>query len=87
MICLTSLYKWKIKRITLTVLVNNWKLGSSSQSMKRYGNLFEKIIDMDNLRLAHKNASKGKSKYKDVKMVNTNIDYRKWRRNKSWSRS
>ena len=43
--------------------------------MKRYGNLFEKIINMNNLRLAHKNASKGKSKYKDVKMVNSNIDY------------
>ena len=30
--------------------------------MKRYGNLYEKIIDIDNIRLAHKNARKNKTK-------------------------
>ncbi|MGL5191314.1 MAG: reverse transcriptase domain-containing protein [Cetobacterium sp.] len=43
--------------------------------MKRYGYLFDKIIDIENIKLAHKNASKGKSKYKEVKMVNSNLDF------------
>lgn len=43
--------------------------------MKRIGNLYEKIYDIDNLRLAHKNARKGKSWYKEVKMVDDNEDY------------
>lgn len=43
--------------------------------MKRIGNLYSKIYDMDNLRLAHKNASKGKGWYKEVKMINQNPDY------------
>ena len=43
--------------------------------MVRIGNLFEKIIDIDNIRLAHKNASKGKSKYKEVIIINKNIDF------------
>ena len=34
--------------------------------MKRYGNLFEKITDIDNIRLAHKNARKNKTKYKEI---------------------
>lgn len=34
--------------------------------MKRYGNLFEKICDIDNLRKAHQNAKKGKGWYKEV---------------------
>lgn len=37
--------------------------------------LFDAICDMDNLRLAHQNASRGKSFYKEVKMVNSNPDY------------
>lgn len=43
--------------------------------MKRYGNLYEKIYDIENLRLAHKNASKGKGWYKEVKTVNENMDF------------
>lgn len=43
--------------------------------MKRIGYIYEKIYDMDNLRLAHKNARKDKSFYKDVKMVDENPDY------------
>lgn len=38
--------------------------------MKRYNNLFEKIVTMDNLLIAHKNASRGKSKYKEVIEIN-----------------
>lgn len=42
--------------------------------MKRYGNLFHKIYDLDNIKLAHKNARKGKTFYREVKMVDADID-------------
>ena len=51
----------------------------SSKNMKRVGNLFEKIIDIDNLKLAHKNAMKGKTYYQDVKMVDRDPDQFLWR--------
>lgn len=38
--------------------------------MKRYGNLYQKIWDLDNIKLAHKNARKGKMHYQEVQMVN-----------------
>lgn len=37
--------------------------------------LFDSITSMENLRLAHKNASKGKSWYEEVEMVNRNPDF------------
>lgn len=43
--------------------------------MKRYGNIFDKIYSMENLREAHKNARKDKLYYKEVKMVDSNPDY------------
>lgn len=43
--------------------------------MKRYGNLYPKMWDMDNIILAHKNARKGKAHYQEVKMVNANEEY------------
>ena len=42
--------------------------------MKRVGNLYEKIYDIENLKKAHKNAKKGKGWYKEVKMVDENLD-------------
>lgn len=42
--------------------------------MKRIGNIFDKIISIENLTLAHKNASKGKKKQKGVKDFNKNIE-------------
>lgn len=42
--------------------------------MKRYGNLYEKIYSMDNLRKAHKHARKGKGWYQEVKDVDADID-------------
>lgn len=42
--------------------------------MKRHGNLFEKIVDIDNIKLAHKNARRGKTNYTEVKMVDADID-------------
>lgn len=43
--------------------------------MKRYGNIYDKICDMDNIRLAHKKARKDKAHYKAVQMVDSNPDY------------
>lgn len=40
--------------------------------MKRYNNLYSKIYDIENIKLAHKNAKKGKLHYSEVKLVETN---------------
>lgn len=40
--------------------------------MKRYGNIFSKIYDMENLKLAHACARKDKLYYREVKMVDQN---------------
>lgn len=41
--------------------------------MKRHGNLFKDIVSMSNIFNAHKNAKKGKSHYKEVKMVDSDV--------------
>jgi len=43
--------------------------------LKRYGHLFEKIYDFDNLKLAHKKARKDKLFYKEVKVIDKDEDY------------
>lgn len=43
--------------------------------MKRINNLFEKIYDYENLKLANKNAQKGKKNYRDVNVVNDNENF------------
>lgn len=43
--------------------------------MKRFGNLYSQIYDMENLKLAHKNARKGKGWYAEVKEVDANTEY------------
>ena len=43
--------------------------------MKRYNNLYEKIYSIDNLKLAHRNASRDKGWYKEVRAVDNNEDY------------
>jgi cellulose synthase/poly-beta-1,6-N-acetylglucosamine synthase-like glycosyltransferase len=43
--------------------------------MEKIGNLYEKIYNIDNLELAHKNARRGKIYYKDVKMVDGNEEF------------
>ena len=43
--------------------------------MKRYGNLYKKICDIDNLRLAHQNARRGKGWYKEVREVDENLQH------------
>ena len=40
--------------------------------MKKYGYLYEKVYDLANIELAHINASKGKTHYSEVKMVDKN---------------
>ena len=40
--------------------------------MKKYGYLYEKVYDLANIELAHKNARKGKTHYREVKMVDKN---------------
>ncbi len=42
--------------------------------MKRYGNLFTRICDIENIKLAHKNARKNKTRYKEVIEVDSDID-------------
>jgi len=43
--------------------------------LKRFGNIYPKIYEIDNLKLAHQRAKKDKSFYKEVKMVDSNLDY------------
>lgn len=66
--------KFEKSKVESLVLLFAYKKGSL-ENMKRYGNLYSQIYDMENLRLAHKNAQKGKGWYKEVKMVNANPDY------------
>ena len=40
--------------------------------MKRYGNLYPQVYDLDNIREAHKNARKGKAHYREIRMVDKN---------------
>lgn len=42
--------------------------------MKRINNLYGQIIDINNLRLAHHNARRGKGNYREVKLVNEKED-------------
>ena len=42
--------------------------------MKRYGYLYEKIYDIDNLKLAYKNAKRGKSYYQEILEFEKNIE-------------
>lgn len=42
--------------------------------MKRIGNLYSKIYDIENLRLAHKNARRGKGWYQEVQLVDLYSD-------------
>jgi len=43
--------------------------------MKRYGNLYPEMWSMENIKLAHINARKGKAHYQEVQMVNANEEY------------
>jgi len=47
----------------------------SEKQLKRYGDIYDKIYDMNNLYEAHKNARKDKKFYKEVKMVDSDPEY------------
>jgi len=47
-------------------------LTSKNSKMKRYGNLYPQVYDMVNIRVAHENARRGKSHYREVKQVDAN---------------
>lgn len=55
----------------------NRKLGRNGTliKMKTYNNIYEKIIDKYNIRLAHMNARKDKTFYKEVQMVDSDMDF------------
>jgi RNA-directed DNA polymerase len=42
--------------------------------MKRHGNLWDKICELENIKFAHKQAKRGKSFYTEVKMVDSDLD-------------
>lgn len=42
------------------------------EPMKRYGYLYEKVYDMENLRMAHRHANRGKGWYGEVILMNEN---------------
>lgn len=51
--------------------------------MKRYGNLYNKICNIDNLRKAHTNARRGKTWYSEVKAVDADLEQHLLRLQKS----
>ena len=43
-------------------------------AVKRYGNLYQQIYDLDNLKLAHQNAKRGKGWYSEVQAVDADLE-------------
>lgn len=70
----------KYKNFKLVVLVSRKRFERLTRKivhewvklMKRYGNIYDKICDMENLKLAHASARKDKLYYREVKMVDEN---------------
>jgi len=46
-----------------------------AQHMKREGNLYNRLCSEENILKAFQNAEKGKKHYKEVKQINTNLDF------------
>ena len=44
-------------------------------NVKRYGNLYERIYDIENLKKAYRNAKKGKGWYKEVMLIDKDPDF------------
>jgi RNA-directed DNA polymerase len=70
-LCKTQITKNCVSRSILEHSV----LYKNETYMKRYGYLYERIYDLNNLKLAHKNARNGKTHYAEVKIVDSNPDY------------
>jgi len=60
----------KIRTGSIVEGSENTQIGDDG--VKRYGHLYEKVYDLDNLKIAHKNARKGKGWYEEVCMVDRN---------------
>ncbi len=43
--------------------------------MKRYNGLFDRIVDIENIKRAHQQARRGKTHYREVKMVDADADH------------
>ncbi len=43
-------------------------------NMKRFGNLYERICDPENIRQAHQNARRGKTRYRSVQQVDADVE-------------
>jgi len=52
-----------------TLSVDQSNTGNSVKPMKRYGNLFEQVVDIDNIERAYLAARVGKRHYREVKMI------------------
>ena len=67
----------KHKNFNAVLVEKNRKLGKNGTliKMKTYNNIYEKIIDKYNIRLAHMNARKDKTFYKEVQMVDSDMDF------------
>lgn len=64
----------KYKNKSYVLVEQNRRFVLMIANMKRYNKLFEKVVDIDNIKDAIKNSSKGKLKKKEVKLVLNNID-------------
>lgn len=64
-----------VKAVLVGLFSKAWQHKTLKEDMKRYGNLFEKITNLDNILLAHKRARRDKSHYKEVKMVDKNPEF------------
>jgi RNA-directed DNA polymerase len=42
--------------------------------MKRHGNLWDKILDLENIKFAHRQARRGKAFYTEVKMIDADVE-------------
>jgi retron-type reverse transcriptase len=62
-------------RTETSELENIKKYEGTTKNMKRYGKIFPKIYEMENLYLAHANARRDKTFYKEVKMVDSDPEY------------
>nr|UVN04422.1 MAG: hypothetical protein [Bacteriophage sp.] len=51
-----------LKSVLVTIVKTRW----DASDMKRYNNLFDKIVSLDNLYLADKKARRNKSHRKDI---------------------
>lgn len=59
-----------LKSVLVTIVKTRW----DASDMKRYNNLFDKIVSLDNLYLADKKARRNKSHRKDIIEFDKNKD-------------